>query len=124
QGPAAGPRRVVGRHDRFRRGPPAALLLSLRSRARPLRRLRDRHAARCRRPHGRGPWRLHRRGAGAREVRLMGPLPLFPEQASTMAGRVDALYFFLIGISIFFTLLIGALVIGFAVRYRRRSDDE
>ena len=54
----------------------------------------------------------------------MGPLPLFPEQASTMSGRVDALYFFLIAISIFFSLLIGALVIGFAIRYRRRSDDD
>jgi hypothetical protein len=32
--------------------------------------------------------------------------PLFPEQASTMAGRVDNLYFFLLAISIFFSLLI------------------
>src|SRR5678815_4684080 len=31
-------------------------------------------------------------------------MPLFPERASTMAGRVDALYFFLFGFSVFFAL--------------------
>ena len=54
----------------------------------------------------------------------MPGLPLFPEQASTMAGRVDALYFFLIAVSAFFALLIATLVVVFAVRYRRRSPDE
>ena len=28
---------------------------------------------------------------------------LFPEAASTMAGRIDALYFFLVAIAVFFT---------------------
>jgi len=46
-------------------------------------------------------------------------LPLFPEQASTVAGRVDALYFFLLGVSTIFAVLIFVLVIFFAVRYRR-----
>ncbi|MGH9580252.1 MAG: cytochrome c oxidase subunit II, partial [Terriglobales bacterium] len=46
-------------------------------------------------------------------------LPLFPEQASTMASRVDALYFYLLSVSAFFILLIAALVTYFAVRYRR-----
>jgi cytochrome c oxidase subunit 2 len=50
--------------------------------------------------------------------------PLFPEQASTMAPRVDQLYFFLLGISVFFATLILILIIAFAVKYRRRSDDE
>jgi cytochrome c oxidase subunit 2 len=50
--------------------------------------------------------------------------PLFPEQASTTAGQVDALYFFLIALTAFFSLLIAALVFGFAIRYRRRSADE
>ena len=50
--------------------------------------------------------------------------PLFPEQASTMAGRVDALYFFLVAVSAFFSILIATLVVTFAVRYRRRSDSE
>jgi cytochrome c oxidase subunit II len=46
---------------------------------------------------------------------------LFPEQASTMAGRVDALYFFLVGLSGFFSILIAGLIVYFAVRFRRRS---
>ncbi|MGH9670585.1 MAG: cytochrome c oxidase subunit II [Terriglobales bacterium] len=46
-------------------------------------------------------------------------LPLFPDQASTMAGRVDALYFYLLAVSAFFTVLIFVLVLTFAVRYRR-----
>ncbi len=41
-----------------------------------------------------------------------------------MAGRVDALYFFLIGVSAFFVVLIASLVIYFAFRYRRRHRDE
>jgi cytochrome c oxidase subunit II len=51
-------------------------------------------------------------------------LPLFPEQASTMAGRVDALYLFLIAISVFFGTLIATLVVTFAIKFRRRSRDE
>src|SRR4051812_40078421 len=47
---------------------------------------------------------------------------LFPEQASTLAGRVDAIYAFLWAVSVFFTLLIFVLVIGFALKYRRRSE--
>ncbi|MGH9659484.1 MAG: cytochrome c oxidase subunit II [Bryobacteraceae bacterium] len=51
-------------------------------------------------------------------------LPLFPEAASTTASDVDALYFFTLGVSVFFSLLIASLVAYFAVRYRRRSDAE
>jgi cytochrome c oxidase subunit 2 len=50
--------------------------------------------------------------------------PLFPEQASTMAPRTDALFYFLVGVSVFFALLIFTLIVVFAVKYRRRSDDE
>ncbi len=49
----------------------------------------------------------------------MWSFPLFPEQASTFAGRVDALYFFLVGLTIFFSLLIAGLVAYFAIKYRR-----
>lgn len=52
------------------------------------------------------------------------PLQILPEQASSVAGQVDALYFFLIGISAFFSLLIAGLVIFFAVKYRRRSESD
>ncbi len=51
-------------------------------------------------------------------------LPLFPQQASTFAPQVDALYFFLVGVSALFGGLIFFLVIYFAVKYRRRSPDE
>ena len=49
--------------------------------------------------------------------------PLFPESASTMASRVDSLYFFLLGVSIFFSLLIAGLIVVYAVKYRRRAAD-
>ena len=41
-----------------------------------------------------------------------------------MAGGVDALYLYLVGVSAFFALLIAILVIVFAIRYRRRSEGE
>ena len=50
--------------------------------------------------------------------------PLFPDQASTVAARVDALFYFLVAVSIFFASLICILIIVFAVKYRRRSEDE
>src|SRR5262245_8390371 len=49
--------------------------------------------------------------------------PLFPESASTMAPRVDALYFFLIGLTIFFSLLIAGLIVFYAVRFKRKHPD-
>ena len=48
-------------------------------------------------------------------------IPLFPGQASTTASQVDNLYFFLLTITAFFSLLIATLVIVFAVKYRQRS---
>ena len=51
-------------------------------------------------------------------------LPLFPEAASHVAPQVDALFFAWSAISIFFTILIAALILYFMVRYRRRSVDE
>src|SRR5687768_18446140 len=43
---------------------------------------------------------------------------LFPEQASTLAARVDNLYLFIIAITAFFGVLVSVLVVYFAVRYR------
>jgi cytochrome c oxidase subunit 2 len=48
---------------------------------------------------------------------------LFPEQASTLAPGVDALFLFISAISIFFTLVIAVLLLTFAIRYRRVSED-
>jgi cytochrome c oxidase subunit 2 len=46
-------------------------------------------------------------------------LPLFPERASALAWQVDGLYFLLIAVSAFFTLLIFVMIFVFAVKYRR-----
>src|SRR5262245_38647590 len=54
----------------------------------------------------------------------MPEMPFMPQQASTVAGSVDALYWFLMAISAFFGLLIAGVVVYFFIRYRRRSDDE
>jgi cytochrome c oxidase subunit 2 len=51
-------------------------------------------------------------------------LPLFPDAASTTASQVDALYIFLIALSVFFSVLIFTCVFVFAIRFRRRSEDE
>jgi cytochrome c oxidase subunit II len=51
-------------------------------------------------------------------------LPFFPQQASAQAMQVDAIYFFMIAVTAFFSLLIGALVVVFAVKFRRKNDDE
>jgi len=51
-------------------------------------------------------------------------IPFLPENASNFAGDVDALYFTLVGISVFFTVLIAALEVYFAIKYRRRSPGE
>ncbi|HEX9150358.1 MAG TPA: cytochrome c oxidase subunit II [Thermoanaerobaculia bacterium] len=50
--------------------------------------------------------------------------PLFPQQASSLAGRVDALYIYLICVSVVFTLLIAFSILYFAIKYRRRSESE
>jgi cytochrome c oxidase subunit 2 len=49
----------------------------------------------------------------------MWNFPLFPDQASTMARQVDALYFFELGISAFFTILICVFILTFTARYRQ-----
>jgi cytochrome c oxidase subunit 2 len=51
-------------------------------------------------------------------------LPLFPVQASTIAPEVDHLLYFLLAVAVFFTLLIFFSIFYFAVRYRRRSEQE
>jgi cytochrome c oxidase subunit 2 len=48
-------------------------------------------------------------------------LPLFPEQASSLASQVDGLYFFLVAVSAFFTVLIFIMVFVFAVKYRKSA---
>lgn len=54
----------------------------------------------------------------------MGGIPLFPEAASSFASEVDALYFFILAVSAFFTVAVSLAVVFFAFRYRRRHPDE
>src|SRR5438874_6427419 len=51
-------------------------------------------------------------------------LPLFPEQASTVALDVDHLLYYLLTVTVFFTVLIFFCVVYFAIKYRRRSETE
>src|SRR5258708_39038761 len=54
---------------------------------------------------------------------MFAAVPLFPEQASTHAGRVDSLFFFIVAITAAGSLLVTVLIITFAVRYRRRPNN-
>jgi cytochrome c oxidase subunit II len=51
---------------------------------------------------------------------MLNNFPLWPQQASTMASRVDALYIFLLIVTGMMALLVFALVIFFAARFRHR----
>jgi cytochrome c oxidase subunit 2 len=49
---------------------------------------------------------------------------LRPDEASTSAAQVDRLYFFLTGLTLFFTFAIFATIFYFMIKYRRRSEKE
>ncbi|NJN99493.1 MAG: cytochrome c oxidase subunit II [Anaerolineales bacterium] len=49
----------------------------------------------------------------------MWEFPLFPDQASTIASGVDSVYFLLVGLSVFFAVLVFFFIFLFAIRYRR-----
>src|SRR5581483_5278803 len=55
---------------------------------------------------------------------MQNSFTLFPESASNFASQVDALYYFEIGISVTMTVLIFAAIFIFAIKYRRRSENE
>ncbi len=50
--------------------------------------------------------------------------PVFPPVASKLAPQVDALFFYAVGVSVFFTVLIVLVILGFVAKYRRRRADE
>jgi cytochrome c oxidase subunit 2 len=50
--------------------------------------------------------------------------PFFPQQASEQAVQIDALYFFLVAVTGAFAVLVALLVVVFAVKFRRRHEDE
>jgi len=49
---------------------------------------------------------------------VLSGIPLFPEQASSIAPQVDNLYFFILAVTAFFALLVVVLVLYFAIKYR------
>lgn len=49
----------------------------------------------------------------------MWDFPFLPEQASTFAAEVDALYFALVAVTAFFTIAVCAMIGYFSVKYRR-----
>jgi cytochrome c oxidase subunit II len=51
-------------------------------------------------------------------------LPLFPPSASTVALELDLLYLFIVAINVFFVVLVAALVVIFAIKFRRRHPDD
>lgn len=54
----------------------------------------------------------------------MTDFPLFPEQASSVAPLVDGLYLFLVAVTGAVSLLIWLVIFFFAIKYRRRPDNE
>src|SRR5256886_2917427 len=49
---------------------------------------------------------------------------IIPESASTLSGDVDAVYFYVSGVTVFFVTLISLVIIFFVIRYRRRNAFE
>lgn len=45
-------------------------------------------------------------------------IPFLPEQASTLAAKIDGFIFSLVGLSVFFALIVAALIVYFGARYR------
>jgi cytochrome c oxidase subunit 2 len=50
--------------------------------------------------------------------------PLAPERASSLAGEVDALFLFILGITALFAAGVWIALLYFAIRYRRRSNED
>ncbi|HEY6616379.1 MAG TPA: cytochrome c oxidase subunit II transmembrane domain-containing protein, partial [Vicinamibacterales bacterium] len=48
---------------------------------------------------------------------MFSGIPLFPQQASTLAADVDALYFFIVAVTAFVAILVTIVVIYFAAKY-------
>jgi cytochrome c oxidase subunit 2 len=49
-------------------------------------------------------------------------IPLVPESASTIAPHIDLLWWFLVGMTVFFLILIFGIVLGFAAWFKKRDD--
>jgi cytochrome c oxidase subunit 2 len=54
---------------------------------------------------------------------MLADVALFPDQASTLAPRVDHVYYFIIGTTVAISTAVAVLVIYFAIKYRRRGNE-
>ena len=55
-------------------------------------------------------------------VKWLHASALFPAEASTIAPWMDALYFFLLAMTVFGVVLVGSLLIGFSLMYRKEKN--
>lgn len=55
-------------------------------------------------------------------VKWLHASALFPAEASTIAPWMDALYFFLLAMTVFGVVLVGSLLIGFSLLYRKEKS--
>jgi len=54
---------------------------------------------------------------------MVADVGLFPDQASTVAAKVDHIYYFIIGTTVAISSAVAVLVIYFAIKYRRRGNE-
>jgi cytochrome c oxidase subunit 2 len=55
-------------------------------------------------------------------VKWLNASALFPREASTIAPYADALYFFLLVITVIGLVLVAGLILGFSIRYRKEKN--
>jgi cytochrome c oxidase subunit 2 len=55
---------------------------------------------------------------------MLSHLPFIPPQGSTSAASVDALFLFFVAVTAFFSVLVAAMVVTFAIRYRRKAPNQ
>ncbi len=55
---------------------------------------------------------------------LENPLTWMPQDAASRASDVDFMFDYILWVSVFFTVLVIAAMVWFAIKYRARSDDE
>ena len=55
---------------------------------------------------------------------MLSGVPLFPEQASSLASEVDDLYFFVTAVTAFFALLVVVLVVILAIKDRDPTGEK
>jgi len=54
---------------------------------------------------------------------MSSTLPLFPPSASTVAGDVDALFFFILAVSAFFAVLVSVLILYFTFKFKGKHGE-